>query len=55
MFNYNFYNINGLFFEVTDCDEEEYECTFIEEKRGQRNILYRTILGKGTWMTLKEL
>ena len=52
MFNYNFYNINGLFFEVTDCDEEEYECTFIEEKRGQRNILYRTMLGKGTWMKL---
>jgi len=31
---------------------EEYECTFIEEKRGQRNILYRATLSKNTWMKL---
>ena len=50
MFSYNLYSINGLYFEITDCDEEEYECAFVEETKGQRNILYRTTLGKNTWM-----
>lgn len=51
MFNYNFHNINGLFFEVTDCDED-YICTFIEEKDGERKDHYSTTLGKDTWMKL---
>jgi autotransporter strand-loop-strand O-heptosyltransferase len=51
MFNYNFHNIDGLFFEVTDCDED-YICTFIEEKDGERKEHYSTTLGKNTWMKL---
>lgn len=51
MFNYNFHNIDGLYFEVTDC-EEEYECAFVEEIKGQRKIHYRADLGKGMWMKI---
>jgi autotransporter strand-loop-strand O-heptosyltransferase len=51
MFNYNFHNINGLYFEVTDCDED-YVCTFIEEKDGERKEHYSTTLGKDTWMKI---
>jgi autotransporter strand-loop-strand O-heptosyltransferase len=51
MFNYNFHNIDGLYFEVTDCDED-YVCTFIEEKEGERKEHYSTTLGKDTWMKI---
>jgi autotransporter strand-loop-strand O-heptosyltransferase len=51
MFNYKLFNIDGLYFEITDC-EEEYECAFVEEIRGQRKIHYRTNLGKNTWMKI---
>ena len=51
MFNYNFHNIDGLYFEVTDCDED-YICTFIEEKDGERKEHYSTTLGKDTWMKI---
>jgi autotransporter strand-loop-strand O-heptosyltransferase len=51
MFNYNFHNIDGLYFEVTDCDED-YECSFIEEKDGERKLHYSTTLGKDTWMKI---
>lgn len=51
MFNYKFHNIDGLYFEITDC-EEEYECAFVEEVRGNRKIHYRTNLGKDMWMKI---
>jgi len=51
MFNYNFHNIDGLFFEVTDCDED-YVCTFVEEIDGVRKEHYSETLGKNTWMKI---
>jgi len=51
MFNYNLHNIDGLYFEVTDCDED-YVCSFIEEKDGERKGHYSTTLGKNTWMKI---
>lgn len=51
MFNYKFHNIDGLFFEVTDCDED-YVCSFIEEINGERKEHYSTTLGKNTWMKI---
>jgi autotransporter strand-loop-strand O-heptosyltransferase len=51
MFNYNFHNIDGLYFEITDCDED-YTCTFIEETDGERKEHYSTTLGKNAWMKI---
>ena len=51
MFNYKFYNIDGLYFEITDCDED-YVCSFIEELNGERKEHYSTTLGKDTWMKI---
>jgi autotransporter strand-loop-strand O-heptosyltransferase len=51
MFNYKLFNIDGLYFEITDCDED-YICTFIEEINGERKEHYSTTLGKGTWMKI---
>jgi len=51
MFNYKLFNIDGLYFEITDCDED-YICTFIEEINGERKEHYSTTLSKGTWMKI---
>lgn len=46
MFKYNFYCINELYFEVADCDQSKYKCTFFD---GDQE-LYSAELGKGEWM-----
>jgi autotransporter strand-loop-strand O-heptosyltransferase len=51
MFNYKFYSIDGLYFEITDCDEE-YICAFIEEINGERKLHYSTTLGNNSWMKI---
>lgn len=45
MFRYDFYCINRLYFEVTDCDHR-VKCTFFD---GDEE-LYSSELGKGEWM-----
>lgn len=49
MFNYNFYCIGKLYFEITDCDLPKYKCTFFDGYMS-REELYSAELGKGEWM-----
>lgn len=48
MLKYNFYCIEKLFFEITDCDLEKYKCTFLD---GDQE-LFSAELGKNEWMSI---
>jgi autotransporter strand-loop-strand O-heptosyltransferase len=51
MLKYNFYLIDGLFFELVSAwDNNEYIVAFVEEINGQRIELYSTTLKQGMWM-----
>lgn len=51
MLEYNFYLIDGLFFELkSTLDNREYKVSFIEEINGERIELYSTTLEEGMWM-----
>lgn len=51
MLQYNFYLIDGLFFELISAwDNQEYKVSFIEEINGERIELYSCILKEGMWM-----
>jgi autotransporter strand-loop-strand O-heptosyltransferase len=51
MLEYNFYLINGLFFELKKTwDNQEYKVSFLEEINGERIELYSTMLKQGMWM-----
>ena len=51
---YKLLNIDGLYFEITDCDDKEYKCTFIEDVDGERKELYSSNLRKGHWMKINR-
>jgi autotransporter strand-loop-strand O-heptosyltransferase len=51
MLEYNFYLIDGLFFELKKTwNNQEYNVSFIEEINDQRIELYSTTLKEGMWM-----
>ena len=48
MLEYNFYLIGKLFFEITNCDDRRYKCTFLD---GDEE-LFSAELGKNEWMSI---
>lgn len=48
---YNFYLIDGLFFELKKTwNNQEYKVSFVEEINNERRELYSTMLKEGMWM-----
>ena len=54
--DFKLYNIDGYYFELVNTyDDREYQCSFVEEKGGQRTEHYKSNLKTGSWMKISRL